>query len=253
MNVSEFAAQFNFQPAGAGLVGIERECFTTDLSGVIKPLTPSILPSLDNNGQFGYELSACQLEDRIGPCTIESVGKALQTNDEILSEAEARCSFRRLYLEVVSADMPLDVYPDPTGRYQRITANMPREILVAACRVAGTHVHIGMPDLVTAMRVYHQAIPHLDELIRMGDGSNGERMRIYQVMAPDRTPKVYPNGWTEFHDYAIKMGFESNPRSCWHLIRISIHGTIEFRMFGSTPSNSRIEEWAQRCHEICRF
>lgn len=252
MKTSEFVAQFKFQPKNAGLVGVERECFTT-VEGEIRPLTPAILPTLNSNGRFGYELSACQLEDRVGPCTIGSLRAGLEENEKLLGAAEKQLGFRRLYTEVASADMPLDVYPDPTGRYQKITANMPREILLAACMVAGTHVHIGMPDAETALRVYHRVIPHLDELVRMGDGSKGERMQIYQVMAPDRTPRPYPGGWDEFRDYAEEKGFLSSPRSCWHLIRISIHGTIEFRMFGSTPNLDKVEHWARYCHELCRF
>ncbi len=251
MDTREFVAQFNFRNSGGGLVGVERECFLTDPNGTIQPISSLVLKQLNGNGHFGYELSACQLEDRVGPCALNMLAQGLEENDWLMAEAEKSLGFRRSYTEVAPVDMPLDVYPDPTGRYQRITADMPREVLIAACRVAGTHVHIGMPDPETAMKVYHQAIPHLDELVRMGDNSYGERMQIYWVMAPDRMPRHYPGSWHEFHEYARNAGFESNPRNCWHLIRISIHGTIEFRMFGSTPDNAKIEAWARRCHEIC--
>ncbi len=252
METNQFVKQFHFRKEGGGLVGVERECFLTDPLGIIQPISPLVLKVLKGE-QFGYELSACQLEDRVGPCPIDDLGKRLAENDQLMSEAQEQMGFGRKYIEVAPADMPLDVYPDPTGRYQRITADMPREVLQAACRVAGTHIHIGMPDAETAMQVYHRTLPHLEELIKMGDGSEGERMRIYEVMAPDRTPKRYRGGWTEFHEYARQAEFESNPRSCWHLIRISVHGTIEFRMFGSVSDNTLVEKWAKRCHELCQF
>ena len=248
----QFVSQFKFNPALAGLVGVEREGFT--LKGdAIRPLAPVVLAELKGDERFGYELSACQLEDRIGPCPVVEVEDQFKEHDRILSALEKQIGFTRAYIEVAPSDMPLDVYPDPSGRYQRVTKNMPHHVLLAACRVAGVHVHVGMPDPETAMQVYHRAVRHLKKLIKMGDGSQGDRMRIYQVMAPDRTPERYPRGWQDFHEYAIAKGFESDPRSCWHLIRISVHGTIEFRMFGSTSDNAKIAQWAACCCEICNF
>lgn len=147
--------------------------------------------------------------------------------------------------------MPLDVYPDPTGRYQRITKDMPRKILRAACRVIGTHVHVGMRDHEMALRVYNYAIRHLAELCEMGNGSFGERLAIYKQMAPDYEPKPYAS-WEEYYNTALEKGFAEDPRKCWTLIRISVHGTIEFRMFGATDSIDRIVSWATRCHQICQ-
>lgn len=253
METSEFVKQFNFSEKGRGLVGVERECFLTDLNGVIQPMSSSILKYLKGDGRFGYELSACQLEDRVGPCSLNRLKEELEANDRIMTEAGKALGFKRSYMEVAPVDMPLDVYPDPTGRYKRITASMPQDILRAACRVAGTHIHVGMSDPEGAMEAYHQAIQLLPKLIQWGDHSNGERLRIYKMMAPDMIPPAYPGGWEEFHEHARSKGFESNPRNCWHLIRISVHGTIEFRMFGSTSDNARIKQWAWKCWAMCGF
>jgi gamma-glutamyl:cysteine ligase YbdK (ATP-grasp superfamily) len=146
--------------------------------------------------------------------------------------------------------MPLDVYPDPTGRYQKITRDMPREVLTAACRIIGTHVHIGMPDHETALRVYNRLCPYFEHLCEMGNGSFGERLAIYRQMAPKYKPTPYES-WEDFYGSACKKGFVEDPRKCWTLIRISVHGTIEFRMFGATDNHERIVRWATKCHELC--
>jgi gamma-glutamyl:cysteine ligase YbdK (ATP-grasp superfamily) len=218
--------------------------------GKIVPIAPEIIPQLAGRGNYGYELSACQLELRTDPVRLEHASETLRKAQDLLSEHEAMFDFKASHIEVAPIDMPLDVYPDPTGRYQVITKNMPTEILRAACRVAGTHIHIGMADPQQAVRAYNAAIRKWPELCRLGDKSQGERLEIYKVMAPDFNPPEYA-GWEEFEKYAASRGFTENPRNCWHLIRISMHGTIEFRMFGATPCTNEIAHWAEFCHDIC--
>lgn len=249
--MEKFKRQFQFRPDGSFLVGVERECFLTDDRGNILPLAPKVLRWLADRGHFGYELSACQLEDRIGPVALEGLAVSIAANEMIIKMAEERVGFSRLFVEVGPEGMPLDVFPDPTGRYQQIIKTLPREILKAACRVTGTHVHVGMPDHETALAVYNHAIDMTDHLCQLGDGSNGERMRIYAQMAPEWRPRPYAD-WEEFHTVAKEKDFENDPRKCWSLIRISVHGTIEFRMFGATKSVSSVVGWAEECHRLCR-
>lgn len=247
----EFLNRFQFKEAGEGLVGIERECFLMNSSGEISPLAVPVLASLNGDGRFGYELSACQLEDRVGPCRIENLRAGIDENEAMIQKSEKSLSFSRSFYEVGPRDMPLDVYPDPKRRYQRIIQGMSKETLLAACRVIGTHVHIGMKDHETALRVYNEIIKHCRELCEMGDSSSGKRLSIYKVTARDNQPRPYES-WEGFHSYAMANGFENDPRSCWHLIRISVHGTIEFRMFGATPDIDKIVGWAEYCHRLCQ-
>ncbi len=243
--------RFNFDPEKSLFIGVERECFLTNKNGVIVPISPAILKELNDYDRFGYELSACQLEERIGPCVIDDLNGLLAENDIVLRSAEEKLGFGRLHIEVGPEDMPLDVYPDPSGRYREIIKNMPREILLAACQVTGTHIHIGMPDHETALKVYNAVVKHMTVLREKGNGSFGERIRIYKMVAPNWESLPYRD-WNDFYDSAVKFGFENDPRRCWNLIRISVHGTIEFRMFGSTPSFERIISWARFCHDICK-
>lgn len=249
-SISEFEAQFSFNPINAGLVGVERETFLVR-NGRPDPIAHQVLFLLPNRNRYGYELSACQLEDRVGPVDLSSLHGELHQNDMEIAAAAKELGFERSQYEVATDDMPLDIYPDPTGRYQSITKNMPRNTLLSACQVIGTHVHVGMPDCETAISVYNKVIPKLEELCRMGDGSCGRRLSIYKTMAPDFEPPHY-DSWEHFHQTAIEKSFDLDPRKCWHLIRISKHGTIEFRMFGTTSELPRILTWATRCYELCQ-
>lgn len=264
LDLEGFKNQFKFNPELAFRVGIERECFVADLSGRIMPKAALVIQHVQKNGwrvngssekinpgdMLGYELSACQIETRTKPSEIMEVMSALQSPDSGLRNSLQELGLQALYLEVAPDDMPLDVYPDPTGRYAEITRAMSHEVLLAACQVAGTHVHIGMPDHDIALRVYNRLTEHCEELCRSGDGSSGKRLEIYRKVAPERDPPVYKD-WQDFFTAANKKGFAKNPRDCWTLIRISIHGTIEFRMFGSTDSLSQIKQWADLCHTLC--
>jgi len=250
--MKKFLDLFKFMPEKSMFMGIERECFLTNGQGKIIPSAYQMLQHLNQNcdERFGFELSACQLEDRIGPCEVFDLKKELIKNNEEISKIELKLGFKRSYVEVAPSDMPLNIYPDPTGRYQKIVKNMPKNILLAACRIIGTHVHVGMPSHEVALKTYNKIINYCNELCQLGDGSNGKRLKIYKIVAPECQPVAYKN-WDEFYQYAIEKNFVHNPRNCWHLIRITVHGTIEFRMFGPTIDLNKIISWAKKCHQIC--
>jgi len=249
--LADFTKQFAFNRAKTGMVGVERECHLIRDKKIV-PIAQEILNGLHgSNGQFTYELSACQLEWRVGPCRIDSLEMTLKKVERQLRAAEKMMNFRRSFAEIAPEDMPLDVYPDPTGRYAEITANMSKEILSAACRVVATHIHVGMPGPEMAILSYNRAIESFDLFCQLGDHSNGERQKVYRKMAPDyRSPRY--DSWEHFYKVAVQKGFANNPRDCWNMIRISRHGTIEFRMFGATNDCAEIVRWARLCKEACR-
>ena len=243
-------------------MGVEQECFLTSvdgegrIGGKVAPIAGRSVAALPKRSgdsflpEYGYELSACQLEYKVGPCTIDEFDGRLVQLEEELSVYEKRLGFRRRHFEVGPEDMSLEVYPDPSGRYQEIVKTMPRNILLSACRVIGTHVHVGMPDHETALKVYNHVIRKCDWLCEVGNGSFGERLEIYRVVAPDCDPSPYTD-WSDLFRVACAKGFDKDPRRCWTLIRISKHGTIEFRMFGATESKDRVVKWAKLCHDLC--
>lgn len=251
MSWQEFRQRFQFTQHLAWNIGIERERFVTDAAGVIMPASNQFLVRLPNDGRFGPELSACQLEDRVGPCLISEVSPRLRENNEAIAVRGWYAHLTTAFIEVAPETMPLDVYPDSAGRYASIATMLGPERLLAACRVAGTHVHVGMPDADTALRVYNGVASHWQELVTMGDHSHGERLRLYRVVVPNSTPQSYAS-WESFAAVARANGYFENPRNCWDLIRLSVHGTIEFRMFGATDDSCEVEHWAATCLELCQ-
>ncbi len=249
--MQDFLDRFIFSPENAGKIGIEREFFLTNQSGNIQPIAPRILGAMQGVDWVGYELSACQLETRLGPQPVTYIQQQLVEQEEKLRQYEEKLDFKRSYTEVAPDDMPLDIYPDPSGRYQQIVTRMPLAVLRAACQVIGTHIHVGMPDHETALRVHNHVINHCDRLSVLGDHSQGKRLQLYAVVAPNHRPPMYID-WGAFHQHACSQGFEQEPRNCWHLIRISKHGTIEFRNFGATDDLGEIVHWTQTCWELCQ-
>lgn len=253
--INNFFQKFNYDSEKTLYVGIERESFTTR-DGRILPIVPKILPLIEIDQprfqSFGYELSACQLEMRYGPYHISEVNSGLLSATVELNDFEKQLNFSCYFADTAGQEIPLDIYPDPTGRYAKIVASLSNDILHAACYIAGTHVHIGMPNANDALRVYNNLGKHVHELIEMGDNSNGERINYYKLMSSNLEPTPHENidSWVQ---HAIDNGYYDDPRKNWTLIRLSIHGTIEFRMFGSTPDISKIIHWVNTCRDLCKM
>jgi len=235
-----FLSQFNFNSNFEGLIGIERERFIIDKKGKFAPQSKNFLEKIQNN-LWTYELSACQIEDRITPSpNIGKIKTTLAENDKQGQSVAQQLGLQLIFLELAEKDMPLDIYPDP--RYMQIAKTIAPKRLEAACRVAATHIHIGMPNIERAILVANHLKNYIDYLCQLGDHSRGERLHLYKVMAQTWNPPYYENV-EHFYKIAKETGFTDNPRDCWHLIRISRHGTVELRMFGATASIEEICNW----------
>lgn len=245
--IDGFMSGFNFNPDLSGKISCEREMFLFDDKGNVAPWSPKALSVLQNEN-IGYELSACQIESRVGPTRIELISGELQCQQDFIQESLLRHGITARYLSVAPRDMPLDVYPDE--RYLKIVSDLPKEVLLAACRVAGTHFHIGVPNWDVALHVYNRAVKKIGRLIDLGNKTNGERIAIYSQMAPNFMPVPY-DSVGDMYEYYFGNGWVDKPRECYHLIRISVHGTVEFRMFDNTDSVDEVSSWGQHCLEAC--
>lgn len=256
LSFEDFLRQFCFNLNLARHISAERECFVTDLEGKIVPQAARVLAHLamrypDLIANFSYELSACQIEFKSGPCKnatelVQKLGELETALDNTLCDL----GLSKRWIEVAPADMPLNVYPDPEGRYQRLAEAMSEEVLLAACRITGTHFHIGMPDANTALRVYNQLLPHVAHLTTLGDNSNGERLALYRVVAPNCDPVAYAS-WENFYTHALAQGFADNPRNCWDGVRLTARGTVEVRVFGVSKDLAQLAQWADEVHKLC--
>ncbi len=246
---SKFLAQYDFPSECTLKISIERECHTADKKGVIKANAPKLTTWIGDPDQFESDLPACQLESRLSKVERDEVGPGLWKQECLWRDLTVKYGFKRIFYEVGPEDIPLDI--TPKKRYQEIAENLPEDVLRAGCRVLATHIHVGMPDFETALVVYNYAIQYLNELCEMGDGSKGERLRLYKEMAPNYRPPKYKS-LRDLYFTAQEQNFVEDPTKCWHLIRIHPNGTIEFRMFGSTEDINKIIKWTERCHDICR-
>lgn len=238
-----FLSRFRFREDLAGCVGVEREHFVASLMGYPVPQATSFLAAV-HDPRWTHELSACQVEVRTRPHRdLSALKLELLENENIGRHVAKQLDLLLINVEVGDKDMPLNVYPDP--RYLKIAGSIPAERLSAACRVAGTHIHIGVGNMRQAIAVYNSLVPHLEELCRLGDHSAGERLKLYKTMAIDWLPKPY-EGVEHFFEVARTHSFEVNPRDCWQLIRISVHGTVELRMFGVTNHVDEVLWWVSR-------
>ena len=249
-SVRDFLSKFSFKSEMAGFIGIEREHFLVSLiDNDYVPQSKTFLETVRNNS-WTYELSACQVESRIEPqIDLSAIKMELLANENMGNKVAGKLGLKLWNQEVANIDIPLDVYPN--HRYLEISKMISEEKLRAACRVAGTHIHLGVGDINHAIKVNNLLIPHLETLCGLGDHSTGERLRLYRTMAKNWQPIIYQNPEHLF-EVAQAEGFVDNPRDCWKLIRISIHGTVELRMFGTTDNIDEILEWVSFVKSVAR-
>jgi len=245
-SIDEFIGKFNFLAKSKGLVGIEREWFLLS-SGNPAPRSPEFL-ELIKDPKWTYELSACQVEDRTEPKkTLKEIREELIRNEKKGRSIAKKLGLNLHAIEVAPKDMPLDVYPSP--RYLKIVENISQERLLSACRVAAIQIHLGVPDIETAIQTANDLRKDIDYLSSIGDHSQGKRLELYKTMATNWEPPHYRDG-EHFFEIAKKQNFVDNPRDCWHLIRISIHGTVELRMFGVTENVEEIIGWVSAIRSL---
>ena len=267
----EFCGRFTFDEKRYGNLAVEVECFIVDKDGAVVPRAHDVLDQfglagweqlkMEHPGDVAYrdhdsgivaknELSGCQLEINTRPC--ETVAELRQQLTYAYRQIAAMCSklgLRPWYHEFGPKDMPLDVFP--SERYHKIVKKWKRKRRLAACRVTATHIHVGMLNKTVALKVYNWLVQHCKQLCAMGDHSEGQRLAAFkETIYPQSRPEPYQD-WQAFYATAVKRGFTVDIRQCWTLIRISKHGTIEFRMFGSTPSIDEIIGWAEHCRNLC--
>lgn len=243
MDIHEFTKQFLFNRQYCGFLGVERECFISK-KGEIVPEVQRLLNILPTDGRYSYELSACQLETKTNPIRFHLLETELLEIEKITNEASSCLELELLHIPVAPENISLEVYPDPEGRYFKIAKRLSSEILSAACRVAAVHIHIGVSNKDEAIEVHGNLVDNFSELVKMGDTCSGKRLELYKVMVPNPVPRKY-SSWFDFYIDMQERGIAEKTRECWDLIRISTHGTVEVRVFDSTPEVERITQWAK--------
>lgn len=240
------ADQISYDLSLVDHLGGEREHFLTQEVGRIpgqgsgwdrSPAIPGIVYFRPRAAEFlkgmseawTCELPACQVEFRTKPhATLLGLGLELLCGLWQGMRRAARLGLSLGCQEVAPESMPMDVFPKP--RYHAIAQHLTPERLHAACRVTGVHIHYGCRDLSHAIRVHNALLQHLHRFVAMGDHSGGERMRLYHVVTQGKSYSSEYRDEDHFFEVARAEGFFEDLSSCWHLIRITVHGTVEVRL-----------------------
>lgn len=204
-----------------------------------------------------YEFSACQVEVRTQPHdTLRKISWDLRDCETQGKRAAQAIGVDLARLEVAPVNMSMTHARD--DRYERLSKIIPPEVRLAAFRVAGTHFHLGMSCLEEAVEMHDALCALLPKLIAMSDHSDGDRLRLYhQVVAwamPEAhvptvgTSPIYGStqGWLNY----LQTTNVTELRSCWDLVRITPHGTVELRALGIGKHIEEILSWVESVHTL---
>lgn len=241
--------------------GIERERFILNAQNQIVPEIGKLLPLVQkiarerdvSMDRFTYELFAGQIEDRTPPCCdLFSLRDSLVVNDNILNLAINKLNLSFDYSEFVDVEKiaSFDVNPFDE-RHKKIWASIPEERRMSASVVAAVHVHISVneDDAVQLLNLCRKDV--VDHLISLGDHSCFKRINAYRIMAEtDGVPPLFSN-FSEVMNYITLSGGEKN---IWDLVRYKPStGTVEFRMFGTTPNVDEIIGYVNACLSVSKI
>ena len=199
-------------------LGIEREWFILENEQIvprIDKLLPKVRKAAENNGsfnesfeQFGYELFAGQIEDRTRPCSsIKGLMGSLSENEGLLRKVVELMRLEIICRDYVTEEELGELVVNPFDeRHQKIWATIPKERKVAASQVAAIHTHISVAK-GEAVRVLNACRREMiDRLVKLGDFSQGKRIRAYRKMAKTYgDPPMFKNS-AELEAYIKKCG-----------------------------------------------
>lgn len=231
-------------------LGVELEFQLVDpVTMALKGVAPEVLAALPGPSRESVkpEFYLSCVEVNTGVCDdVAAVGRDLRQTLEMLARAATRRGARLAW----GGTHPFSHWRDqavlPTSRYRRL-AEFYRETL---CRQVtfGLHVHVGVADGDTAVRVCQGLAEHLPALLALSANSpfwcgrdTGHRSYRVEVMSASSISGTPPRmaGWD---DYARLLGrFASaglieSPKDLWWDVRPSPeHGTVEVRICDMPP------------------
>jgi carboxylate-amine ligase len=219
-------------------IGIEDELFLLDSGGALAPVAAELLPRLDlPEGLAGHELFAAELELRSPPSrTAAEAVEALRRGRAAVAEAGAHPMAAGLHPAAAFGDAEHTDLP----RYAGVGAEL-RGLLRRTPECA-LHVHVGMPDAETAIRVANGLRTHLPLLSGLAanspfwhgvdSGLASARAALVRAYPGRGVPRAY----RDFADYEHALettlraaGMEDRTQLWWDVRPHPRHGTVEVR------------------------
>ncbi|MFH1404830.1 MAG: glutamate-cysteine ligase family protein [Patescibacteria group bacterium] len=234
----QYLKRFNFDPSKCGWLGCELELFVVDLaSGKVVARAAEIINAV----------SAPWCKPELGATQVEITTDTLPTAEAIVSQLMSRLRTVRqvarelglglVAMEYAPYDIPIDAFPSP--RYERIANQMSEYRRRAAMRLAALHFHHGCGSWSDAFRVHNAFVRKISCSMIRGDHSRGARHATFQTFHATIMPMRI---WNRFFFVvrAIVRGYLKDPKLDWSWERISVHGTVEGRSYGSIDDPDEI-------------
>ncbi len=243
-------------------IGIEDELFLLDGDGQLAPVAESVLPRLDlPEGLAGFELFSAELELRSPPSrTAAEAVEALRHGRSAVAATGATPMAAGLHPTATRGDAAHVDLP----RYVRVGGEL-RGLLRRTPECA-LHVHVGMPDPETAIRVSNGLRTHLPLLAGLAANSPFW-FGVDSGMASARCALVrsypgrgVPRAYRDFADYEHSLettlraaGMEDRTQLWWDVRPHAALGTIEVREMDAQTDLRDVVPIAGLVHCLARY
>ena len=243
-------------------IGIEDELFLLDGDGSLAPMAESVLPRLAlPEGLAGYELFAAEIELRSPPsATAAEAVEALRRGRAAVAAAGATPMGSGLHPSARRGDTAHVDLP----RYDRVGDEL-RGLLRRTPECA-LHVHVGMPDPETAIRVCNGLRTHLPLLAGLAANSpfwfgvDSGLASARCAMVRSYPGRGVPRAYRDFADYERSLdttlraaGMEDRTQLWWDVRPHAALGTIEVREMDAQTELRDVLPIAALVHCLARY
>jgi YbdK family carboxylate-amine ligase len=231
-------------PAGATF-GVEEEFHLVDPVGYRLTRSPALADAVlrgESGPHLHAEITTTQLESATGICTDLAQLRA----ELVTTRAEAAGAAARAGVRILAASThPFDSWQQqditPAPRYQAMVDRWAG--LAEQQDIVGCHVHVGIPDLETAVAVMDRARPYLPFLLAMTgsspfhdgvDTGHASYRTMWWSRWPTTGPPEYLGSAERFHEVVaglVASGVIADSSHLYWDLRPSSHlPTLEFRL-----------------------
>lgn len=215
------------------LVGVELERVIVGEDGNPLSIASQVLSFLDPV-HHSPELSTWQIECKTSPIRFEDLSNELR---RVMNEQEVAVRLHDVYIQampvVFNGNPPILIHPKYKDVAEIIVRRAGAGGLKAALAVASWQLNIGCSDAEQCIERYNHLVEALEELIVMGDCSNGQRMQIYRQATPNCNP-MRLESTRELYNLLVSRGLVHDPARLHTLIQIKPGWIIEVRVFDAT-------------------
>ncbi len=249
-------------------VGAELEVRLVDKQSLeVLPLAPKILGSLSSSMRpfVHQELLESMVELVTPVCSTskEAVGKLRELAHIVGKEAKERgACITALGTHAFAERLRDEITKDP--RYIAFLHEL--QYVLRKFLICGLHIHVGLPDLTSALRAYNFAINYLPLFLALSASSpfyNGEntgllsfRTKIFEMLPRAGIPQYFDS----FEEYVKLFVILENAKmvhsikDVWWDVRIHPDfGTVELRVCDALPDFGRIELLIALFRALCLY